>query len=187
MYPGIFSLIREQHKRAVTGYFYEWEGMKYLYDKGSETKSLNAKGDALDKAVHEFIKKENPAFTFIAYEEPDGAGHKNGWTSEGYIEACKIIDRRICEVIETVRESRIGKEAVIFIVTDHGGKGTGHGGKTMEEMQPLFAVGGNGIKKNYIMKDSWMMFDIGATFAYFLKVKPHPAWRGRAMLEILED
>lgn len=185
-FPGIFRLIREQKPEAITGFFYNWKTMGELFDKGTETKSLQAKDGELIKDVKDFISQENPDLTFIVFGEPDGAGHASGWESPEYIAACKVIDSYLGEVAEAVKNSPRGKETLFLFVADHGGinkpnGGGAHGGKTLKEMCPMYVMTGEGIKKNHEIQDDLMVYDIASTIAHYMALKQPQAWRGKSI------
>jgi arylsulfatase A-like enzyme len=76
------------------------------------------------------------------------------------------------------------KSTTVILVADHGGKGTGHGGDTIEEIQIPWVISGPGVKTNYEIKDPALMtYDTAATMARILHVKPSPCWRGRSIDE----
>lgn len=185
-YPGIYGLVRDQQPRAVTGYFYEWGGMKFVCEEKAATKALQGNGDIIEKEAIKFIGKQKPLLTFIVFDQPDGVGHSKGWDSPEYLEKCKEIDARVGRIITAVRESPQGKETVIIFASDHGGKEKTHGGKSMEEMNHMLVYCGKGIKKGYTIKDSLMIYDIGSTIARLLDVKQPQCWIGRPVTEMFE-
>lgn len=186
-FPGIFQIIREQRPEAVTGYFYAWKPMGELGDKGMETKEVQGSDAKIAAASKSFISEANPDLTFIAFEQPDGAGHASGWESPEYVEACKVIDKYLGETIETIKASPRGAETIILFVADHGGINKKHGGKTLQELRPMFVMAGPGIKKEYNLQDSLMVYDIASTIAYFQQVTQPQAWIGRPITEAVEE
>lgn len=183
-YPDIYSTMREQYPEAVTGYIHEWIGMKFLIDEKTATKSVQLKGDEFMKQSAEFLAKASPDLAFIVLESPDGAGHSHGWQSKEYLEAAKVVDKKIGELLKAVKNSPRGKDAIVIVISDHGGKEKKHGGKSMEEMEPVFIIAGRGIKKNYTLKTPAMIYDVGSTIAYILKVKQPQVWIGRPLIEV---
>lgn len=180
-FPGLFRLIREQKPEAVTGFFYNWKTMGELYDKGTENKSLQGQDGELLAAAKEFIAKENPDLTFIVFGEPDDAGHGHGWDTPEYLEACKKIDSYLGEIVETVKASPRGEETLLLFVSDHGGINKKHGGITPNEMCPIYAMAGKGIKKNTEIQDNLMVYDIASTIAHYMALTQPQAWTGRAI------
>lgn len=71
--------------------------------------------------------------------------------------------------------------AIIF-TSDHGGRGKGHGGKSMEEMNVLFALKGRGIPAGEQMGIPMMKYDVAPTILQLLRLKAPDAWRGKSIL-----
>ena len=73
---------------------------------------------------------------------------------------------------------------VIILTADHGGKGTGHGGFTLEELETPFVVAGKGIKEGYEFTLPMMIYDTPAIVADLLGLKIPADWRGRPFPEM---
>lgn len=90
------------------------------------------------RMVLEEVKKEDCAdFTFVIYEHTDSTGHDYGFTfnNPGYKSAFAESDACAYEAIKAI-ESRATYETedwLIVITSDHGGIGTGHGNKSIQE------------------------------------------------------
>lgn len=80
-----------------------------------------------------------------------------------------------------MRVSQTGKrdETVFILSADHGGKGTGHGGKAMNEMQTPIVFYGKGIKQGARITESKMVYDIAGTVAFMLGVEQPQVWIAR--------
>lgn len=76
--------------------------------------------------------------------------------------------------MDAVREAGIMDDTVVILTADHGGIETGHGGKTMNEMQTPIVFYGKNVKKGFKIPESTMVYDIAGTIAYLLDV-PQPA------------
>lgn len=185
-FPGIFGLIRDQKPESKTGFFYEWKTMACLFDEGSE----NVKKQGTDAEIHvaalEFFKEHSPHLTFIAYHQPDTIGHGKGWGTPEYIEHCKVIDQYVGEIRDAVAKSPIADRTYVIFTSDHGGTGKGHGGKTMAEMESPLVITGPGIKKNYDIPESTMVYDTAATIADIMGIKQPQVWIGRPIKSIHE-
>ncbi len=105
-----------------------------------EFKLWSDKGCKL-KAIDE-LQNENPDFLMVHFNDADKFGHLKGFELENkkYIEAIESIDQKIGEILRTLY-SRPGFEKedwLILVATDHGGKGHGHGGDSVEERKIWF-------------------------------------------------
>lgn len=185
-FPGIFGLIRSATPNATTGYFYNWEIMDCLFDKGSETLSKQGCDTAIAKEAIRFIREKQPTLTFIAFHEPDTTGHTNGWLSPEYMKQAMAIDRYVGDIRAAVEQSPIAKTAYVIFTADHGGQAKNHGGKTMAEMEVPFVITGPDIRKNHEIRESTMMYDTAATLADLLRQKRPQVWIGRPIPGIRE-
>lgn len=184
-YPGIYGLLRQQRPLAVSGYFFEWPGMEFVYDHGSATEMARADKDRPDQTLERaknFIRTKNPDLTFIYFDHPDTIGHAKGWESPEYLESCKTIDSYVGEIINEVNASPQAANTYVFFVSDHGGTGTKHGGKTMDEMQTPLVITGPDIRPNSDIRQSIMIYDIGSTWASILGLDQPQVWTGRPIL-----
>lgn len=178
-FPGIFGLVRSGNPDAATGYFYNWEVMDCLFDKGSETICKQGGDAAIAREAIRFIREKQPTLTFIAFHEPDTTGHKNGWLSPEYIKQTITIDRHVGDICAAIEQSPIAKTTYIIFTADHGGQAKNHGGKTMSEMEVPFVITGPDIRKNHEITESTMMYDTAATLADLLRLKRPQVWIGR--------
>lgn len=185
MYPSIFGLMRQQRKSDVTGCFYQWKGLQHVLEEKAISKSEVAAGEDLMKKSIDYISRKKPSLMFVIFDEPDHVGHGSGWDSPEYVEMCKTLDKYVGELVTCMNETFRGKDPIIFIVSDHGGIKKTHGGKTMDEMNPILVIHGKGIRKGYELKDSIMIYDIGATLASFKNLKTPQSWIGRPIVEAL--
>ncbi len=184
MFPGIFGEIRTQMPDAVTGSFYSWDGIGYLFEKEAVNKHLCTEldDDLLCREVCDFIAKEKPDFTFIAFGEPDEIGHVYGWESEEYFNMCVKIDSLVGCVVKAIDENLDPANTAIIFSSDHGGIGTDHGLRTMSEMEVPFVIVGPGIEAGKPIEREILKFDYAPTIAALLGITEHDAWRGKSIL-----
>ena len=98
----------------------------------------------------------------------------------------KVLDAYIGDIIQAITEAGMFEETIFIVTSDHGGLEKGHGGKTMEEMETPFIISGKGIKKNHIIQQSMMQFDVGSTIITLFNIEQPQVWTGRPMNEIFE-
>lgn len=190
-FPNIFGLYRDKAPEAEIGYIYEWEGMNYLVDTLAMSYRLHAPASeqfpqgAVVPAVN-YIKEKKPDFCAVIFDQPDGVGHGKGWCGTEYMEKITVLDGYLGQIVDAVKEAGIMDETVIIVCADHGGIGTGHGGKTMNEMQTAIVFNGKGIKKGFSIPESTMIYDIAGTLAYLLDVEQPQVWIARPVKSIIE-
>ncbi|MBS1427277.1 alkaline phosphatase, partial [Parabacteroides sp.] len=167
-FPNIFGLYRDKAPEAEIGYIYEWEGMNYLVDtlamsfrKHAPMSAENPNG--CTPVAVQYIKEKKPNLCAIIYDQPDGTGHGKGWSSPEYFAMVNHLDSCLTQVMDAVREAGIMDDTVVILTADHGGIETGHGGKTMNEMQTPIVFYGKNVKKGFKIPESTMVYDIAGT------------------------
>lgn len=138
-FPGLYGLLRDTHPKAELGYIYEWDGMKYLVDSLAINHFVHApqtkdhpKG-ATQFAVN-YLKEKKPMYCAVIFEYPDHTGHTYKWESKEYYEKLDELDGYLGEIVAAIEEADMMDETVIILTADHGGIGTNHGGKTLNEI-----------------------------------------------------
>ena len=86
----------------------------------------------------------------------------------------------------SIENAGMKDNTVSRFTSDHGGTGTGDGGKTMAEMESPFVICGKGIKKGHAIDESMMVFDTAPTIAHFLNVKQPHVLIGRPVESVFE-
>ena len=188
--PTIYSVLREQHPKAETGVVFNWDGIGFVtdtavidhvvYDAGYHNPSS---GYTLEKYTREhalpYIKEKKPElFTFYIGDQ-DEVGHALGWGSPEYYQCMAEIDRSVGLILQAIKEAGIEKNTVVIMTSDHGGKGRGHGGFTLDELETPYILYGSHIKKGCEITDVVMQYDHPATSAYILGLKAPQSWVGR--------
>lgn len=93
----------------------------------------------------------------------------------------------LTQVMDAVREAGIMDDTVVILTADHGGIETGHGGKTMNEMQTPIVFYGKNVKKGFKIPESTMVYDIAGTIAYLLDVPQPQVWIARPIMSAFSD
>ena len=98
-----------------------------------------------------------------------------------------LFDCCLTLVMVAVREAGIMDDSVGILTADHGGIETGHGGKTMNEMQTPIVFYGKNVKKGFKIPESTMVYDIAGTIAYLLDVPQPQVWIARPIMSAFSD
>lgn len=191
MSPTIFSIIREQKPNAETGCIYDWGVIPYLTDTATISYheyalSPNNACEPLTQKAVAYIKAKKPDFFTVYYGGLDETGHEKGWGTPEYFAFMKRIDTCIGDLIQALKDAGIYNDTVIMITSDHGGRGKGHGGITLEEMLTPYIICGRNVKKGGEFKEVMMQFDVPATVAYILGVTPPQSWIGRPIKQVFK-
>jgi hypothetical protein len=184
-FPTIFTLIRKQMPKAVTGMFYDWEWLGTYVNKKYITKEQFVQGHVMITSVAlNFIKTEKPVFTFIYYGHPDEVGHSKGHGTADYFQSINDIDTEIGKIVAALKEYGMEKNTTIIITSDHGGIGFGHGGESMVEIEVPWIISGPGIKKNVLLESPNDLTNTAPTIAKILGLKIPAEWIGRPVNDV---
>lgn len=191
MFPDIFNCVRKLNPEAELGFLFEWNGMRYLVDTLSldYMKQVSLSGDNIEESVApavNYIKEKKPTLCGVIFDQPDGTGHGKGWESEEYYAMVNHLDKALSKIVKAVEEAGMIDETVFVLTSDHGGIETGHGGKTMKEMQTTIVFSGKGIKHGFQITESTMVYDIAATIGYMFGIEQPQVWIGRPVYSIFE-
>ena len=179
-FPSIFYELKIQRPEFKTAMFYDWAGLGDLINKKYvDNIELLQNSDKVFSRAAEFIKKEDSDFIFIYAGLPDEAGHKHGWGTGKYYKAIEHVDSLVGTLISTLKSQGVFEETHIFVVTDHGGKGYGHGGESMEEIEVPWIIKGPGIIKNRIIKQYVNVYDTAPTIAKLFRLSVPDCWAGK--------
>jgi arylsulfatase A-like enzyme len=129
------------------------------------------------------IKQKKPLFMFIHFDDVDHAGHEHGWKSPEYFAAIEQIDGLIGQVLAALTEAQMRDKTIVFMTADHGGKGKGHGGPTMEEIEIPWIVNGPGVAASHEIKSPVNTYDLAPTIAKVLGLRAPSCWIGKPVLE----
>lgn len=180
IFPTIFSVLRNKMPKAEIGVVYDWDGFGRLVEKTCINYDYHSAGerDAANKAG-EYIKAKKPAFLFVHLDHVDHAGHELGHGSGGYYKAVEEADSLIGQIIQAARDAGIADETVFIVTADHGGKGKGHGGESLAELEIPFILYGKNIKPNKEILQPVYTYDNAATVAFIFGAETPYAWIGR--------
>ena len=188
IFPTIFSQLRAQHPESVMGSYYDWGGFGRLFAHEDVDEVHNTNGPAnTTAAAAAFIRKRKPTFTFVHLDHVDHVGHDKGHGTPEYYASVEEADRYIGEILDAVRDAGIAAETAVIVTADHGGKGKGHGGSTMGEIEIPWIIVGPGVARGKEIVAPVNTYDTAATAAYLLDVEPHPAWIARPVLSAFEN
>lgn len=184
-HPPLFTYIRSQMPEAklwLVGRYYivRWSINHTAADFYQWTRTAEETTDAF---VGHVDKSRPPDLTVLYFLDVDSAGHDWGWDSAHYKGAVEHVAYQIKRVRYAL------PSALIFIVSDHGGRGGGHiyYGRDMRKAA-------TDIDSPYHRDVPWIRYgdphprplcdtiqnsETVAEVARALGIKPHPSWRTR--------
>ena len=123
---------------------------------------------------------------FVHLDHVDHAGHSHEWGSEEYRLAVEKADQLIGEVLRAVQQSGTAENTLVLVSSDHGGKGTSHGGDSPEELTIPWIAAGAGVRSGHTIAQTIETYDTAATIAYALGLTPPECWIGQPVIEAFE-
>lgn len=182
-FPSVFSLFRKQYPDRDMGYFYQWEGMKYIFDmddfSSTEAFPVSLEGsEKMKDAAIKYIKEKKPGLAAFIWDYPDKTGHTIGWYTEEYMKELSHVDTIIESIVNACIESQIIDETLFIITSDHGGHEKTHHQPLMSDLETPFLLFGKGIKPGEI-KEPVMQYDVASILTDFFRIEKPKAWRGK--------
>lgn len=187
--PCIFHEIRRQDPSAYTASLYNWDGIGFVHATNevsyvryfSEGSLEQRDDDALADCLAQ-MKKRQPKLTFLYQHLPDCYGHKAGWGSPEFTNACVNVDKNIGRLVKGLEECGLMSDTVIMVVADHGGLDKKHGMDNLECFEIPFLVSGPCVRKGWRLREPVLLADTAPTAASLLGYVVPETWRGRPAL-----
>ena len=82
-------------------------------------------------------------------------------------------------VLQALNEIGMAEQTIVIVTSDHGGKGKGHGGATMGEIEIPWIIAGAGVVAGLECKNPINTYDTAATVAYIFGLTPPKCWIAR--------
>ncbi|MCQ2388790.1 MAG: alkaline phosphatase [Kiritimatiellae bacterium] len=178
-YPDVMYLLRQRKPDAEIGFVYDWDGMGFTADTNACSYVRFLPHEEVTAAAIAYVKEKKPAFFTVYYDSPDDKGHQNGWGSPEYLDRLAELDADLAKLLDAVKEAGMLEDTVVMVTSDHGGKGKGHGGPTLSEMERPVVLWGKGVKRGHELAFPGTNYDTGATLAALLGIDPPACWIGR--------
>ena len=195
-YPHFFARLKQQHPDARTVSLVTWKPIaQYIVSSANVNRAFEddskdyARFDALAAAeAVKLMAEPNLTCMFLYFGQVDVTGHEHGFHPNvaPYRAAIERVDGLVGQALTAMRaRATYSQEDWLVVVTsDHGGKGTGHGGghEVPEILNSLLIVSGDAAAGGAIAEQTYIV-DAPATVLAHLGVELQPAWQldGRAV------
>lgn len=188
IFPTIFGLLRQQKPSSKIGCFHDWDDFGRLVERNVCDQIVHPKGpvETTNQAIS-FLKEKKPTLLFIHLDHVDHAGHQHGHGTPEYDVAVEEADRLIGLVLTALRDSGMADHSLVLVTADHGGKGKGHGGSTMGEIEIPWILQGRGVVSGRELPATVNTYDTAATIAYALGLTPPKCWIARPVLDAFAE
>ena len=172
----------------MIGVFHDWDGYGRLVERDScdIVEDCDGPDDAMNRAI-DFVKQRKSTFTFVHMDHVDHADHQSGWGSPEYLHAVEHADQLIGRMWTALTESGIADNTILMVTADHGGKGKGHGGDTMEEIEIPWIIVGPGVRIGHELTVPVNQYDTAATIAYVFGLTPPKSWIARPVVAAFDQ
>jgi hypothetical protein len=191
-YPHFFAHIREVFPQAKTYSYCVWPPIhEKIVSAADESRCFRRETSepscaAADKRcanqAADILSHGDPDAMFVYFENVDDTGHRKGFhpTVPEYVAAIQEVDLRVGEVLTALRNRPRFKEEnwLVLVGTDHGGRGTGHGGGRADpEINTVFLVVSGGHAARGPIEGKTNQVDLVATVLSHLNVPLKPEWK----------
>jgi predicted AlkP superfamily pyrophosphatase or phosphodiesterase len=194
-----FARLKEVRPEAKTVSLVTWEPIHAKITSAADT-SINYEqkahtvpdydrydNRATDEAVKQLTEANSDAL-FLYIGQVDVAGHAHGFhpTVPQYIEAIERADKLVGQVTAAMkaRKTYAQEDWLVIVTSDHGGKGTGHGGghSTPEILNSFLILSGPSARRGKFGEQVYLV-DAPVTALAHLGVKAKAEWKldGRAV------
>jgi predicted AlkP superfamily pyrophosphatase or phosphodiesterase len=191
-YPHFFARTKEMFPQARTYSYCVWppihekivsaaDDSRCFRRETSEPSCAAADKRCAAQAV-DTLSHGDPDAMFVYFENVDDTGHRKGFhpTIPEYIEAIQEVDQRVGEVLVALHSRPRFKEEnwLILVGTDHGGRGTGHGGgREQPEVNTVFLIVSGAGAARGPLEGKTNQVDLLATALAHLGVPLKPEWK----------
>ncbi|MED4203871.1 LamG-like jellyroll fold domain-containing protein [Neobacillus mesonae] len=178
-YPSYMKLLKQERPMLKQASFTTWSPInKGIIEDSAGAYKVNGGNDTntTQKTV-DYIKAEgkNSRNIFVHLDEVDGAGHNYGYGSAKWYEAWHKADQHVGQIVQAIEEAGLMDDTLIIVTTDHGGKGTDHGGSSQEEQTIFWTAKGKSITPGTVLSNVENI-DTAAVIAHALRLDIPENW-----------
>ncbi|KKI93281.1 antitoxin [Bacillus sp. SA1-12] len=189
-YPSYMKLLKQERPMLNQASFTTWSPInKGIIEDSAGAYKVNGGNDTntTQKTV-DYIKAEgkNSRHIFVHLDEVDGAGHNYGYGSQKWYEALQKADQHVGQIVQALEEEELMEDTLLIVTTDHGGKGTGHGGSSPEEQTIFWTAKGKSITPGTVLSDVENM-DTAAVAAHALRLDLPENWDAKIPAGLFQD
>ena len=185
--PGLFRHIKSQNSTKSMWVIWSYSVIKLATDPSGSDYSKNQGGTVA--VTDRYLEKKGtgpaPDLAVLYFYDTDGAGHNVGWGTDAYNEAVEV------EAAQIMRLRAAVPEAIIFVVSDHGGRRRGHRYIWRNMYLPSEDIDSpwfrrvpwirmDPYKPTRPLCDTVRSEDLAVEVARTMNVAPHVSWRSRA-------
>ncbi len=189
-YPHFFSRLKEVRPDAFTASVVTWLPIQLYIVSGADVavqfppieKDYRPADASAAQRVVQVLQEQDPTVIFYYIGQVDESGHAHGFhpTVPEYVAAIEQADRHVGQVLAAVeaRPTRAYEEWLVIVTSDHGGKGTGHGGgHNVPEIRNSFLIVSGAAARRGALDEATFLVDAPVTALEYLGATPQDAWQ----------
>jgi predicted AlkP superfamily pyrophosphatase or phosphodiesterase len=154
-FPHFFRHVKEVFPAAYTCSYCTWEPIEKLilsaaddshfFSAGSKDPQYQAADEKCAAKAAEVLNDGDPDVMFVYLGNVDETGHKKGFhpSVPEYMQALQAVDTQIGTILAALHERPRYQDEnwLVLVSTDHGGRGTNHGGgRSQNEVNTVFLI-----------------------------------------------
>jgi predicted AlkP superfamily pyrophosphatase or phosphodiesterase len=153
-YPNVLRLLKQARPESGAAAFVTWKPLADFVMSTEDGCRLILDGDKQNyvdgdrlvaQAALELLNEGDPDLLFVYLGQVDVAGHQHGFHPEvpEYMQAIATVDGHVGQVLDALAARRTSSKEdwLTLVCTDHGGRGTGHGGgRGAPEVRKTFLI-----------------------------------------------
>lgn len=178
VFPHFFNYIERANSSIVTASIVNWIPInQYSAIAHADHAPTNQITDQeVFEQAQELLQNQTPIdpdVLFLHFDELDGAGHEFGYHPDvtEYANTLNTIDGYIQQIVATIETKRSnGEDWIIFVVSDHGGDGKGHGGGFDNEHIKYTIFYANHPTESFIQNHTSTQVDLVPSVLYFMGI-----------------
>lgn len=185
-FPCVFSEVRRQEPDAFTVSAFAWKGIGWCQNTNAVSAARHFGGTAEEYADRDAgavdwalsFLPENPRLALYYQGQVDMTGHRIGWGTPEFTNACRNVDANIGRIVDAYKAAGLWEDTAVVFVADHGGHDKTHGDATIECFDVPFLVSGPAAR-GLRLREPIMLIDTAPTVLSLLGFDIPETMRGR--------
>ncbi|MCQ6559973.1 alkaline phosphatase family protein [Paenibacillus mendelii] len=191
LYPSYMKMLKQERPMLKQASFATWSPINkgIIEDSAGAYKVNGGNDETTTQKTVDYIKAEghNARNIFVHLDEVDGAGHNYGYYTPKFYEKLQNADQYVGRIVQALEDAGLMEDTLIILTADHGGKGTGHGGNSLEEQTVFWAAKGKSIAAGTVLSDDVSVVDTAAVVAHALRLEIPEDWDAKIPAGLFQD
>lgn len=181
-WPTLFELVKVQRPDAWTAVVHDWIGIARFVPRTHVDRRRFRPTEAMAArtVLRQLRGARPPLLTFLHLDHVDKAGHSYGFDTWQYHQAVAEADAIVGRIVERLDQQGQLDTALVAVISDHGGRGRGHGGTSAQETHVPWILWGRGVRPETDLPGALTVRDTAPTLAYALGLTVPECWTGHA-------